>query len=113
MRILLTAGQAGDVTSACALIQGMRPGQVIADAASDAGYFRDAIAAAGGQAVIANNPSRARRIPCHRALYRERNLIERCLLRLKAFRRVATGYDKTASSFLAFVTIAACTVLWK
>lgn len=50
LRILLTAGQAGDVTSALALIEGMRPRHVIAVAAYDAGYFRDAIAVAGGQA---------------------------------------------------------------
>lgn len=91
----------------------MRPGHVIADAAYDAGYFRDAVTAAGGQAVIANNPSRAQRIPWSKPLYRERNLIERCFLRLKNFRRVATRYDKTANSFLAFVKLAACTILWK
>jgi transposase len=32
---------------------------------------------------------------------------------LKRFRRVATRYDKTAASFPAFATLAACTVLWK
>jgi transposase len=39
-------------------------------------------------------------------LYKERNLIERMFNKLKHFRRVATRYDKTASAFLAFVTIA-------
>lgn len=54
-------------------------------------------------AVIANNPSRGLRIPWSKALHRERNLIERCFLRPKNFRRVVTRYDKTAESFLAFV----------
>ena len=113
LRLLLTPGQTGDVTVARALIEGLRPSHVVADAAYDAGYFREAIAAAGGHAVIASNPSRARRIPWDKALYRERNLGERCFLRLKNFRRGATRYDKTASSFLAFVTVAACAILWK
>ncbi len=41
-----------------------------------------------------------------RARYRERSIIERTINRLKRFRRVATRYDKLASSYLAMVTIA-------
>ena len=44
-------------------------------------------------------------------LYRYRNLIERFFNKLKHFRAVATRYDKTATSFLAFVHVAACVVL--
>ncbi|PTY00552.1 hypothetical protein DB346_15770, partial [Verrucomicrobia bacterium LW23] len=44
-------------------------------------------------------------------LYKERHLIERIFLYLKNFRRVATRYDKLASSFLSFVLIAA-SMLW-
>ena len=43
--------------------------------------------------------------------HRERNRVERCFLRFKQFRRVATGYAKTAASFLAFATLAAITVV--
>jgi transposase len=38
-------------------------------------------------------------------------LVERCFGRLKNSRRVATRYDKTATSFLGFVDIA-CIRLW-
>ena len=41
-----------------------------------------------------------------RNLYRERPKIERTINRLKRFRRVATRYEKLASSYLAMVTIA-------
>ena len=41
-----------------------------------------------------------------RAAYRGRNVIERCVNRLKACRRVATRYDKLATSFLAMVKLA-------
>ena len=40
-------------------------------------------------------------------LYRERNVIERLVGRLKEYRRIATRYDKLAASYLAFVQLAA------
>jgi len=43
--------------------------------------------------------------------YGERNVVERCILCLKQWRRVATRYNKRASHYLAFVTLAAI-VLW-
>ena len=39
--------------------------------------------------------------------YRERNVVERLVGRLKEYRRVATRYDKLAASYLAFVQLAA------
>jgi len=43
--------------------------------------------------------------------YARRNVVERCILRLKQWRRVATRYDKRAAMYLAFVTLASI-VLW-
>lgn len=40
-------------------------------------------------------------------IYAMRNRIERCVNKLKNFRRLATRYDKTADSYLGFVQIAA------
>jgi transposase len=42
-----------------------------------------------------------------RDLYRERNVVERLVGRLKEYRRIATRYDKLAASYLAFVQLAA------
>jgi len=44
--------------------------------------------------------------------YRRRNVIERTFSRLKDFRRIATRYDKLASSFLAAVAIACIVSYW-
>lgn len=44
-------------------------------------------------------------------LYKERHLVECFFNKLKQFRRVATRYDKLASSFLAFVYVAAIAIL--
>lgn len=46
-----------------------------------------------------------------RALYRERNRVERGINRLKQYRRVATRYEKLAVNYLAMVTIAAI-LMW-
>jgi transposase len=40
-------------------------------------------------------------------LYRERNVVERLVGRLKEYRRIATRYDKLAASYLAFVQLVA------
>jgi transposase len=40
-------------------------------------------------------------------LYRERNVVERLVGKLKEYRRIATRYDKLAASYLAFVQLAA------
>ena len=39
--------------------------------------------------------------------YRERNVVERLVGRLKEYRRITTRYDKRAVSYLAFVQLAA------
>ena len=45
------------------------------------------------------------------AAYARRNVIERCINRLKQFRRVATRYDKHVVRYRAFVVLAAIS-LW-
>jgi transposase len=46
-----------------------------------------------------------------RERYRARNIVERCINRLKQFRRVATRYDKLADTYLAFITFASI-LIW-
>jgi transposase len=84
---------------------------VIADAAYDADYNRDAVAEKGAEAVIPNNPSRPLKHPLDKHHHAQRHLVECCTGKLKQFRRVATRYERTARNYLAIVTIAAI-VLW-
>ena len=44
-------------------------------------------------------------------VYAQRNVVERCILRLKQWRRVATRYEKRAAMYLALVTLASI-ILW-
>src|SRR5829696_392346 len=46
-----------------------------------------------------------------RAAYRERNVVERLINRLKQWRRIATRYEKRAVNYLAMLTVAAL-LLW-
>ena len=62
--------------------------------------------------MIPSTTSRRKPIPYDKAVYRERNLIERMFARLKDFRRVATRYDKLARNFLAGAIIAATLIWW-
>ena len=60
-------------------------------------------------------PKANRRTPaaCDFRQYRDRNRIERMFNRLKQARRIATRYDKTAKSFLAFLCLAASRIWLK
>ena len=111
VRFILTAGQKGDAPQAEALIEDLPAEVVMADTAYDSDHLRQVIADKAAVAVIPNNPSRASKFPLDRHLYAQRHLIECCFSKLKQFRRVATRFEKTATNYLAVITLAAI-VLW-
>ena len=109
----VTPGQLGDVRVALALISAVPPGRRLAgDAAYDSDGLRRLLIERGTLPVIPNNPTRKRQHPFDEDAYRHRNLIERMFCRLKDWRRIATRYDKLASSFAAAVAIAAVIIWW-
>jgi transposase len=79
---------------------------VVGDKAYDADWIRAHIRAQGAVANIPNKSNRIHRFRWKKALYRERNLIERFFNRIKHYRRVATRYEKLAANFLAMVKLA-------
>jgi transposase len=111
VRVLITPGQRHDITQAEALITGLQAEWVLGDTAFDADHFRDDVTAMRAQAVIPSHPSRAKKLPFDKHIYKERHLVECCINRLKQFRRIATRYEKTARNFLAMITLAAL-MLW-
>ena len=111
LRIIITAGQAGDAPQAAALMDGFRPNHVLADKAYDSTDIRQRIADMGAKAVIPCQSRRKRQVPYDASIYRDRNHIERCFNKLKHFRRIATRYDRKVIHFLAFIHIAAV-MLW-
>lgn len=48
---------------------------------------------------------------CDREAYKGRNVVERCINRLKDFRAIATRYDKRGRHFLSAIHVV-CIVLW-
>lgn len=108
-RLTLTPGSAGDCPQALALLTpDLRPGQrVLADRAYDADYVRAAVAQGGAQAVIPSKINRKEAITHDAEAYKQRNQVERCFNRLKAYRGLATRFEKTADAYLALVTLAA------
>lgn len=60
----------------------------------------------GFRPVVPPNPLRRRPWRFSKALYRQRNHVERLFRRLKGFRRVFTRYDKLDAIFRAFVCVA-------
>ena len=77
----------------------------ISEADSDA--TRAYCAEHGIEVVIPSHPNRTEALPMDEETYRDRNKIERFFGRLKQYRRLATRYDKTIVSFLAFWYIGA------
>jgi transposase len=110
VRLLLTPGQAGDAPRAEALLTGLCPRHVVADAAYDSDAIREGLRRAKTRACIRPNPTRRARKRYDRTRYRNRNVIERFFGAVKRFRRVATRYEKKAENFLGFAWLAALIV---
>jgi putative transposase len=111
VEFILTGGQEADINQGVALIEGHDPKAVIADKSYDGDNFVEAIEATGAEAVIPPKKNRIFKREYDKTIYKERNLAERFINRIKQFRRVATRYDKTARNFLGFVHVAAIMVL--
>lgn len=113
--LVLTAGQAADVSHAEALLAAVpveaEVKEVIADKGYDSKKVVAAVQARGAVAVIPTLSTRKeqRRIDAER--YKGRDLAERFWRKIKEFRRVATRYEKTAQNSLAFVHLASIMVL--
>lgn len=108
VRLALSAGQAADMRAVPELLLGLPAGcDVVADRGYDYGEVRRCIRAAGGRDHVPTTRQKREQISVPPALYRQRNLIERCFNRLKHFRRIATRFDKLARNYLSTLALAA------
>jgi putative transposase len=110
-RLIAGPGQQADIKRALELIEDIDCDYVIADRGYDANYFHDAILDKGATPVIPPMPNRNHQHDYDKALYQDRNAIERFFNKLKNFRRIATRYDKLLANFLGFVTLGAIQIL--
>jgi len=101
---VLGPGQQADCRRAADLLAAAQgAGSVLADKGYDTNAVVARVVALGAQVVIPSKKNRLVQRGIDRNLYRDRNKVERFFSRLKQFRRLATRYDKTASSFLGMV----------
>jgi transposase len=122
MVLLLTAGQRHEQVMFEPLMEAgavkrtgrgrprVRPDRVAGDKGYSSKKIRRYLRRRGIGVVIARQ-KRERRVRFDKAAYRQRNVVERLINRLKQFRRVATRYEKRAVNYRAMLTIAAIT-LW-
>jgi transposase len=111
VRFILTPGQCSDHQQAAALLAKDVPAAVIADKGYDSHHLAELIQQLGAQVVIPSRANSKQPRSIDKNLYQDRNKIERFFNRIKHYRRIATRYDKTATSFLAFLHLAAAVTL--
>jgi transposase len=109
----LTPGQAHDIKGFATLLRmiGDKVDALLADKGYDADAVREALKEIDVEAVIPSKSNRKQPLAFDREAYRQRNVIERMFNKLKNWRRIATRYDKSAGSFLAFIMLASAK-LW-
>jgi transposase len=111
VRLIAGPGQQNDMAPACDLVEGLPAHNVLADKAYDANRLFDLVIEQGGDPVIPPRRHRKRQHAYDKALYKERNRVERFFSRIKHCRRIATRYDKLAETFMGFVKLASI-MLW-
>ena len=80
--------------------------RVVCDRGYSSAAWRDAIREAGAESVVPAQPTHPG-VAYNREAYRRRHRVEQARGRLKEWRAVATRYEKTASSFLGVLQVAA------
>jgi transposase len=134
MSIVLTPGNVNDATAFGQVLDGIcvprasrgrprtRPERVLGDKAYSSRAIRRLLRR---RSIVATIPERRDQAANRRrrgalggrpptfdkAVYRDRNVVERCFARLKQFRAIATRFDKLADRYRAGVVLASL-ILW-
>ena len=106
-RLVLLPGQRHDSVGVEPLLDGVALGALIGAKAFDSDWLRVELNERGTLAVIPPQASRATNIPYDADMYKWRHLVENFFQKIKDFRRIATRYDKTDTSFRAAIHLVA------
>ena len=107
--LALSAGNIADSIKAPELFSELDPTRcktVVGDKGYDSDALRCQLYELGIRPCLAATTKRIEKRPFHKGCYRRRHRVENFFCSLKKHRRVATRYDKLATSFLAFVLLA-------
>ena len=111
--LMINEGQRNDINYAIPLLDQIEinGSNVLADRGYDSNKLLDYVYARGGEPTIPSRKGAKFERHCDWWLYKERHLVEKYFLKLKAFRRIATRYDKLAATYLGFICIASI-LIW-
>src|SRR5690348_8068872 len=105
VRFVLLPGQRHDSLGVAPLLKGLDFAALLADKAFDSDAIRADLNERGALAVIPPKANRAANILCDLEIYKWRHLVENFFCKIKQFRRIATRYDKTDTSFSAMINL--------
>jgi transposase len=105
VRFVLLPGQRHDSAGVAPLLTDLDFAALLADKAFDSDGFRTELDNRGAAAVIPPKAHRVTTIPCDFEMYKWRHLVENFFCKIKEFRRIATRYDKTDTSFSAMIQL--------
>lgn len=105
IRFGLLPGQRHDRIGVEPLITDLDFAALIGDKAFDNNWLRANLNERGAVAVIPSKADRAARIPYDAEMYKWHHLVENFSCSLKAFRRIATRYEKTDTSFAGLLNL--------
>ena len=105
VRFVLLPGQRHDSAGVAPLLTDLDFSALLADKAFDSDAIRADLDDRGATAVIPSKANRVTTIPCDFEMYKWRHLVENFFCKLKEFRRIATRYDKTDTSFSAIIQL--------
>lgn len=111
--LLLTPGNVHDCKVAQRCIEAMPPSaELVADKGYDSKPLREWLAERGTEAVIPPRKNRTIQYGYDKAIYKQRNVIERMFCRIKDWRRIATRFDRNLKNFMGAVALAAAVIWW-
>ena len=115
VHLQLTAGNVNDCKAAIDVLShvDLKGSMVIGDKGYDSDEIMLYIEDQEAMHTIPPRSNRNDQRAYYKERYKERHLVESFFGKLKHFRRVATRYDKLASSFFAFVLLASISILLK
>ena len=110
---MLSEGQRNDINYAVPVLEhiDIEGSRVAADRGYDSSQLIDYIYEHGGEPTIPSRKGAKFERHCDWWFYKERHLVENYFLKLKAYRRIATRYDKLARTYLGFIYIASI-LIW-
>ena len=111
IHVHLTPGQDHEAPIAKHLLDYLRGRVCLADTAYDSNEIIDELRIRDIKPVIPCRPERIKKRRLDKPLYQHRYLVECCFHSMKRCRRIATRFDKTLTSYAAFVHISAA-LIW-